>query len=176
MNAKSIAAVILVTSSAALYQASTWWERAFATYESSVVSPDGCFRIDTYKPFWLLPSMFHQSPHPDPDLQTSFGRPWEAAVFRRAYEISTGDILGETVAFDPVGPAPLIFWSEPAPPGRRIVFANQFPLFDSDRCADAETMAKLEAFYGREREANRPIVEAWEKARSLETPSSVTSP
>lgn len=176
MRTNCMLVALLVTGGAAVYQASDWWERAFATYESSEMSPDGCFRMDTFKPFWVLPSMFHKSPHPDPESDISFGRPWEAAVFVRAYEIQTGDLLGETVVFDPVGPAPLTYWNEPAPPGRRIVYTNQFPLFDSDRCADAETLAKLEAFYELERGANRPIVAAREKDQLLDNSSSSASP
>lgn len=155
MGAKVIFAIVTVVGSVGIFEASEWWERAFATYVRSEPSPDGCFRIDTLKPFWVLPSNFHVSPHPDPTMPTSVGRTWENAVFRRAVELSTGNVLGETVVFDPVGPAPLIFWNEPAPPGRRIVYANQFPLFDSARCADVATLAKLRAYQERRQEENR---------------------
>ena len=115
MMAKMTATFLAVVVGALCYQASEWWERAFATYVRSEPSPDGCFRIDTFKPFWVLPSIFHLSPHPDPTVHSSLGQPWENTVFRRAVELSTGEVLGETVVFDPVGPAPLIFWNEPAP-------------------------------------------------------------
>jgi hypothetical protein len=146
------ALAIAIVGAFGLYQASEWWERAFANYESSLVSPDGCFRIDSLRPFWVLPSIFHLSPHPDPTIQNSFGQPWENAIFRRAVELSTGEVLGETVVFDPVAPAPLIFWNEPAPPGRRIVYANQFLLFDSERCADVATLTKLQAHRARKQQ------------------------
>jgi len=160
MSKKAVLAIIAVASGIALYQASNWWERAYATYDSSEVSPDGCFRIDTYEPFWVLPSMLHRSPNTDPAVRNSLGRRWEDAIFKRAYEISSGDLLGETVVFDPVGPANLIYWGETAKPGRRVVFANEFPLFDSDRCSDQATLAKLEAFYEKRRESNRGIPQA----------------
>lgn len=73
MGTKAILAIIAVASGIALYQASNWWERAYATYDSSEVSPDGCFRIDTYEPFWVLPSMLHRSPNTDPTVRNSSG-------------------------------------------------------------------------------------------------------
>ncbi|MGF6709837.1 hypothetical protein QFZ41_000801 [Luteibacter sp. W1I16] len=38
-----------------------------------------------------------------------------------------------------------------------------FHLADTRRCADEAILAKLEAFYEREREANQPIVDAWKE-------------
>jgi hypothetical protein len=160
MGTKAILAIIAVASGIALYQASNWWERAYARYDSSQVSPDGCFRIDTYEPFWVLPSMLHRSPNTAPTVRNSLGRRWEDAIFKRAYEISTGELLGETVVFDPVGPANLIYWGDAAKPGHRVVFANEFPLFDSDRYSDQATLAKLEAFYEKRRQPNRVVPEA----------------
>ena len=168
MAMKALLALVVGVGVVALYPASNWWERAYATYDSSEVSPDGCFRIDTYEPFWILPSMFHRSPDPDPMIRNSLGRPWGDAIFKRAYEINTGEVLGETVVFDPVGPANLVYWGDTAQPGRRVVFANEFPLFDSSRCSDDATLAKLEAFYERQREANQPLVDAWRKQRMQE--------
>lgn len=34
---------------------SFWWERGFATLKYSTIRKDGCFRIDDYRPFWILP-------------------------------------------------------------------------------------------------------------------------
>ena len=171
MMAKMTATFLAVVVGAICYQASEWWERAFATYVRSEPSPDGCFRIDTYKPFWVLPSMLHRSPDPDPTIRNSLGRPWEMAVFRRAYEVSTGRLLGETVVFDPVGPADRNYWNTSRTPGRRVVFANEFLLFDSDRCADDATLAKLETFYEGEREAHRAMVDVLEEDRRNANPA-----
>jgi hypothetical protein len=165
MNARAILLLVAAVGAVALYPASNWWERTYATYLASETSPDGCFRIDTYKPFWVLPSMLHRSPDPDPTIRNSLGRPWEMAVFRRAYEVSTGRLLGETVVFDPVGPADRNYWNTSRTPGRRVVFANEFLLFDSDRCADDATLAKLETFYEGEREAHRAMVDVLEEDR-----------
>jgi hypothetical protein len=162
MDKKTIFAVVVFSGGAVLYYASDWWERAYAKYESSEISPDGCIRIDTFEPFRVLPSVFHRIPHPDPSIRHRFGMQWDAAIFRRAYEVSTGVFLGETVVYDPMASFNLMFWNEARRPGRRIVLSDGFPLLDSDRCADEATLAKLEAFYEREREANQPIVDAWE--------------
>ncbi|HVI56432.1 MAG TPA: hypothetical protein VM621_15420 [Luteibacter sp.] len=160
----ALVGVVVVVGVVAFFEVSNWWERAYAKYESSELSPDGCIRIDTYEPFWVLPSVFHRIPRPE-GTHYGLGRVWNAAVFKRAYEVRTGDLLGETVVFDPVGPASFVDWGDTAKPGRRVVVANQFPIVDSMRCADEATLAKLEAYHVRRREENRPIQEAWEEAR-----------
>lgn len=151
----------------ATYHASNWWELAYATRIDSITSPDGCIRIDTYKPFWVLPSMFHRSPDPDPDIRNPLGRSWTLVIFKRAYEVSTGEVLGQTVVFDPDGPASLIEWGNASTPGRRVIWANQFPLADTDRCADEVTLARLAAFYEQQREKRRKIHEASRDAKSM---------
>jgi hypothetical protein len=90
---------------------------------------------------------------------------WDAAVFKRAYEVNTGDFLGETIVFDPSAGDDLMRWGDTKKPGRRVVVANGFPLIDSSRCSDPTTLAKLEAFHERQREVNRAILEAQEEAR-----------
>jgi hypothetical protein len=165
MGIKATLAIIVIGGGATLYQASSWWERAFATLESSELSPDGCIRIDTYHPFWITPSIFHRMPHPDPTNRVALGKVWEAAVFQRAYEARTGTFLGESVVYDPVASFNIMFWNESREAGRRIVLSNGFPLLDSDRCADKETLAKLEAFYEKEREESRVRQEAWDQER-----------
>lgn len=159
MDTKTILAIVVVAGGVALYRASNWWERAYATYDSSEISPDGCIRIDTYEPFWVLPSIFHRIPDPDPTVSHGLGMQWDAPIFKRAYELNTGAFLGETVVFEPAGQN-LMFWNEARKPGRRIVLANGFPLVDSSRCSAEVTLAKLEAFYDRERDTNQPLQEA----------------
>jgi hypothetical protein len=166
MNAKAALALVVFLGGAALYQASTWWERAYATFKGSELSPDGCIRIDTYEPFWITPSIFHRIPHPDPGIRNDLGMIWSVAVFRRAYEVSNGNFLGETVVYDPVAAFDITLWNTSRKPGRRTVLANGFPLVDSDRCADPATLAKLEAYHERRREKNRVMRKAWEAEQS----------
>jgi hypothetical protein len=136
-----------------LYQAQHSWERLFATRVSSEFSPDGCIRVETYTPFWILPSFLHRIPDSDPSVRRGLGRRWEYPMFKRAYEVSTGAILGETVVFNASSAHAYIFWNESKEPGRRIVEANGFPLADTNRCADERTLAVLKAFEVREQQA-----------------------
>src|ERR1700755_2416678 len=99
MSARSFL-VFIVASSIALYYSSNWWERAFATHMSSEISPDGCFRIDVYKPFRVLPSLLHSPPQLDPTAHNALFMGWELPVFKRAVEIGTGALLGETIVYD----------------------------------------------------------------------------
>jgi hypothetical protein len=159
----AIAASVLVVG--CIYQASNWWEREFATLESSTVSPDGCMRVETLKPYWVLPSMFHASPDPDPAVRNGIGRPWDAAYFKRAYELSTGKLLGETVVFDPATAFNTTIWNASRIPGRRIVLANGFPMVDTDRCADEATLSRLASFYRQEQDDSVALQKQWEETR-----------
>lgn len=148
-----------------LYLASNWWERAFAHLQSTELSPDGCLRVETFEPFWILPSHLHRLPDPDPAVRHEIGRQWQGPMFKRAYETSTGLLLGETIVFDiSSGPANYMFWNASVKPGQRLVLANGFKLVDSDRCADQATLAKLEQSLERERESVRVMHEARQQA------------
>jgi hypothetical protein len=164
--------VVVVGTGAALYEASSWWERAYATFKGSELSPDGCIRIDTYEPFWITPTVLHRIPHPDPESRNDLGMIWNAAIFRRAYEASTGAFLGQTVAYDPSSSFNLMSWNEAREPGRRVVLSDGFPFVDTDRCADAKTLARLEAYHEQRRKENRAMQEAWEEERERANPVS----
>lgn len=69
------------------------WERAFATLKYSTIRKDGCFRIDDYRPFWILPDFFHFYTDDDGE-QTLVG--WDEPVFSRVVDQDTGEVLGET--------------------------------------------------------------------------------
>ncbi len=136
---------------ATLAAASAWWEKAWSTYVMSEMSPDGCLRIDTFEPFWVLPSPFHRSAHPDASTRPSIGNVWEAVVFRRLYEDSTGTLLGETPVYDPVQAFNGIDWGDPNRAGQRQVSVNGFRLATTERCADQVTLARLEQYHARQR-------------------------
>lgn len=167
METKTVVFVMAVAAGVTLYHASNWWERAYATLVSSETSPDGCLRIDTYSAFRVLPSVFHRIPDPDPTIRYALGRSWEDEIFKRAYEASTGTFLGETVVFDPSASTSIMYWGDTRTPGRRVVVANQFSLTDTDRCSDEATLAKLEAFYEREREESQRIQTEWKNGRPI---------
>lgn len=146
MSRKAVLAAIIAVGAASLYLASEWWERAFATLAWSRTSPDGCIRIDTYEPFWILPSFLHRVPDPDSTSHHPIGKLWGYPIFDRAYEVSTGAFLGETVVYDSTASHDTVFWNEAKQTGRRVVLSHGFPLADTDRCADEATLTRLRAF------------------------------
>lgn len=150
-TAKFFAAAAIVVGTST-YHASNWWETALATRIDSEISPDGCIRMDTYMPFWVLPSGFHRMPDPGSDRPHSYlglGRIWDFAVFRRAYEVTTGKLIGQTEVYDPSFSFTLIYWGDTDTPGRRRVTTNGFLLVDSNKCSDEATLAKLQSWYER---------------------------
>lgn len=154
MTAAKLIAASAIVVGMLTYHASNWWETALATRIDSEISPDGCIRMDTYEPYWVLPSIFHRMPYPGadtPDTYLAPGRMWDAAIFRRAYEARTGEILGQTEVYDPSAAFTLIYWGDRDTPGRRRVTTNGFLLVDSDKCSDEATLAKLAAWYERAR-------------------------
>ncbi|HEY4293856.1 hypothetical protein [Luteibacter sp.] len=147
-----------------LYHMSNWWERAFASFVSSELSPDGCIRVDTYKPFWVLPSFLHRIPHPDPEMPPNpLGMPWPYPEFKRAYEVGTGIFLGETITYDGASALGGMYWNASGEPGRRVVLAGGFALLDSERCADKETMAKLAAYHEQKRLEHPARMKEWDE-------------
>lgn len=88
----------LTIAAVTLHEVSNWWEKAWATREDVMLSPDGCFRLETYKPYWILPSIFH--PQPWHDGPATWGVIWGAPRFYRLYVASTGILIGETRTFD----------------------------------------------------------------------------
>jgi hypothetical protein len=167
---KTVLAIAVLTVSIGLYQASTWWERALARKVSSEASPDGCLRLDAYDAFWVLPSVLHRIPSPELDGRYDLGMRWEAAIFVRAYEVSTGDYLGETIVFDPTAGNDFMDWGDPKKPGRRVVTVSGFDLVDSNRCSDPATLAKLGIAVEREREAVRAQRAIWDAEDRLAKP------
>ncbi|BDU18059.1 hypothetical protein [Lysobacter auxotrophicus] len=98
-NGLAISAVVLVV----LNLASPYWERGLATKEAEETSPDGCYRLERYRPFWVLPSFLHTQPHPDPEAGK---RPfwtlplWDFPVFYRLYYAPTNDLITETDVYE----------------------------------------------------------------------------
>jgi hypothetical protein len=171
----SVIPIFIFAIGGALYQSSHWWERALATYKSSALSPDGCFRIDAFEPFRVLPSLFHRIPHPDPSTRNNLFIDWELPVFKRAFEVNSGNFLGQTVVYDAAYAYDIDLWNVSDQPGRRVVKVDGFTLFDSDRCADAETLAKLAIGIAQREEAIRLTREAWaeeDRQRAIEVSDS----
>lgn len=90
---KSLVAVLLTTGLfASIYYASTKWERSLGTVRYSRVSPEGCFRLDSVVPYWLLPKLLH--PYVD-DGRLVVLTLWDP-VFYRLYDNRTNELLDQT--------------------------------------------------------------------------------
>ncbi|KPW05954.1 Uncharacterized protein ALO41_01734 [Pseudomonas amygdali pv. ulmi] len=73
-----------------LWTASQWWEKGLAERSGDpIISPDGCYRLETFKPFWVLPNMFHRKPHPDEDVPPKWFPLWATLAFIGCLTIAT---------------------------------------------------------------------------------------
>jgi len=90
---------------AAFWFGSQWWEKAFAPKVTSEISPDGCYRLEQYRPYWLFPHAFHPQRAPDRiwnPLQDWYGPMLmpETPGFVRLYDQHSGRLLVETEVYD----------------------------------------------------------------------------
>jgi hypothetical protein len=120
-------------------QASNWWERALATHAESEISPDGCLRLESYTPFWVLPSIFHDLPHPDSNA--GYGITWGGPGFYRLFEVSSGKFLGESIVFDKSTVDGPIYWGEWDDKRHRSVWRGGFLVAETDKCSDMKAQA-----------------------------------
>lgn len=90
-----------IGATAAVWLASEWWETGLAQpLGEPVLSPNGCYRVDRFKPFWVLPDMFHRESHPDEDMPPAWLPRWEAPGFYRLYDQRNGQLLGQSKIYD----------------------------------------------------------------------------
>lgn len=68
--------------------------------EGTKLSPNGCSRIQAFKPFWLLPDVFHREFSPLDGGKVTWFPFWELAGFYRLYDQHSGEVIGETVIHD----------------------------------------------------------------------------
>lgn len=115
----AVVATALVGLVLTLWFASQWWEKAFATRVSVEVSPDGCYRLERYTPYWVLPMSFDPARQPNKrwnPLEDWYG-PWlmpEIPTFYRLYDNRSGTRLIQTDVYDLafVRPGDALFTSE----------------------------------------------------------------
>ena len=95
------ASILLAIVAPTLWFASEWWEKGLASPSGEpVISPDGCTRVQAFKPFWLLPDIFHVEYPPNDDGKARWFSSWEAPGFFRLYNHQSGELIGETVIYD----------------------------------------------------------------------------
>ncbi|MNP35479.1 hypothetical protein D3C76_1288130 [compost metagenome] len=64
------------------------------------ISPSGCYRIETFKPFWVLPSMFQPEYDPNEDVAPRWFQVWGYPGFYRLYDHRSGELIGESNIYD----------------------------------------------------------------------------
>ncbi|MFD2640874.1 hypothetical protein [Pseudomonas japonica] len=95
--------VLLATSliSGGLWLSSEWWETGLAAPLSDpVISPNGCYRLQSFKPFWVLPDTLHRKADPNEDISPKWLPWWEYPGFYRLYDHRSGKLLGESRIYD----------------------------------------------------------------------------
>jgi len=102
--------VLILASPVALWAASQWWEKGLATQWDEITSPNGCYRLESLKPFWVLPDIFHSRAHPDEDLPPQQWPLWKYPGFYRLYDNRSGQLLGESRIYDLAQASGAINW------------------------------------------------------------------
>lgn len=84
-----------------LWLASGWWERGFAqSLGAPLFSPNGCYRVEAFSPFWVLPDLFHPEADPHEIKSPTWFPRWDNPGFYRLYDQRSGRYLGESKIYD----------------------------------------------------------------------------
>lgn len=93
--------VAYISIAGGLWGASNWWEKALATrVGESSISPGGCYRLETFTPFWVLPAIFHRRSDPNEDGPPKWLPWWGYPGFLRLYDHRNGLLISETKIYD----------------------------------------------------------------------------
>lgn len=96
---------------AGLWAASQWWEKGLAhPVGTPEISPNGCYRVQQFQPFWLLPGLFHPKAFPDPEADVHWFVRWEIPAFFRLYDHRTGQLIGQSEIYDLVNAGGPLSW------------------------------------------------------------------
>lgn len=100
-----------------LWAASQWWEKGLAErIGESVVSPNGCYRIEKFRPFWVLPDFFHPETHPDEMVKKKWFPWWGHPGFYRLYDNRNGALIGESNIYDLESASGFLYWGDKTRP------------------------------------------------------------
>ena len=84
-----------------LWMSSQWWEKGLAKRQGEPdISPNGCYRVETYKPYWVLPGILHRKPDPYGDIPLQWFPLWSYPGFYKLYDHRTNALLGESAIYD----------------------------------------------------------------------------
>jgi hypothetical protein len=111
---------------AGVWFASEWWETSLARpLREPIFSPNGCYRVDRLRPFWVLPDIFHRESHPDEDRPPTWFPRWGNPGFYRLYDLRTGELLGQSKIYDLESASGSLWWGDTQDP---IVSAGLIPI------------------------------------------------
>lgn len=112
-SSNKIAFILACIITGGLWTASQGWEKGLAQRLGDPdISPGGCYRVETFKPYWVLPDIFHLTWHPDgnvstgPELFPAGGYP----AFFRLYDHRNGTLISETGIYDSKTMGGRLFW------------------------------------------------------------------
>lgn len=110
-------ATILVTFTGAIWLASDCWERRWATpVGEPTISQNGCYRLERFQPFWVLPAVFHRRVQPDALDEPEWFPWWGLPGFYRLYDHRDGKLIAETDVFDLNAASGPIRWGDGVQP------------------------------------------------------------
>jgi hypothetical protein len=101
MLGKVVCVIMFGVVASSLWYTSQWWEKALGTkVGASTISPNGCYRVDKYRPFWALPSSLHVRENPDADVKPELFRSWDSPGFYRLYDQRNERLIGSSKIYD----------------------------------------------------------------------------
>lgn len=96
-----------------LWTASEWWEKGLAKKLGHAhISPNGCYRVETFAPFWVLPMMLHRKPDPNNDIPPKMLPSWSHPGFYRLYDNRSGELIGESHIYDLESASGNLYWGD----------------------------------------------------------------
>lgn len=96
-----------------VWLASEWWEKGWATpLGEPLISPNGCYRLETFEPFWVLPATFHLWVHPDDTVKPEWFAWWGYPGFYRLYDHRSGMLIAETRVYDVQLAGGQVYWGD----------------------------------------------------------------
>jgi len=110
-----------------------WDERNDAKVLYSEISPEGCFRLDTLSPSWIMPTIFHPFSH---DGTTNYFTSWQP-TFHRVFDLRSGELIGETDIYDADLVSSHAWWDGGYPDRARFLSAGPFHISLKGKCSSA---------------------------------------
>lgn len=105
--------VAYISIAGGLWTASNWWEKGLAMQDGEPsISPNGCYRVESFKPFWVLPAIFHRKPDPNEDQPSKWFPSWGYPSFLRLYDHRSGYLISETKVYDGASAGGQLDWGD----------------------------------------------------------------